>query len=130
MSGAYRRGGREVFRTAAERREVGDAARVDPEKEATIAAMVTDRSIRRQAPEPVAPKGRFTSMAQALDHFNATRGRTIRFAEERGADLYQLAAEHPRFGPINGNELLLIIANHARRHAEQIREITGAAGRQ
>ncbi len=107
-----------------------DAARVDLENEAKIAAMVVNRSVRAQAPEPVAPKGRFTTVAQALDHFNATRTRTIHFAEQRGADLYQLAAEHPRFGAINGNELMLIIAGHARRHAEQIREVTGALGNQ
>ena len=47
-----------------------DAARVDPEKEAKLSAMVVNRSVRAQAPEPVAPKGRFTSVAQALDHFN------------------------------------------------------------
>jgi hypothetical protein len=101
-----------------------EEARVDPEKEAQLAARVANRSVRAQAPEPVAPKGRFTSVALALDHFHAVRMSTIRFAEERGGDLYHLAAEHPRFGSLNGAELMVIIAGHGRRHAEQIREIT------
>jgi|HubBroStandDraft_1064217.scaffolds.fasta_scaffold57041_1 hypothetical protein len=110
-----------------------DAASANPEKEAKLVRMVTDRTVRAQAPEPAVPTGRFTSMAQALDHFNAARTRTIQFVEKRGDDLYCLAAEHQRFGSLNGTELILIIAGHARRHAEQIREIaalpTGAAGR-
>jgi uncharacterized damage-inducible protein DinB len=98
------------------------APRSDKQREAELAALVADRAQRAQAPEPVRPAGRFTSMAQALEHFNAVRTRTIRFAEERATDLYSLAAEHPRFGPRNGLEMLLIISGHAQRHAEQIRE--------
>jgi uncharacterized damage-inducible protein DinB len=103
-----------------------ETVRADAGREAKLAAMVTDRSVRAQAPDPVAPKGRFTSVAEALDQFNAARTRTVRFAEERGGELYQLAAEHPRFGSLNGMEMLVIIAGHARRHAEQIREIAAA----
>ena len=105
-----------------------DAPRVDPEKEAMLMARVADRSSRAQAPEPVAPQGRFSNVPQALDHFSAMRARTIQFAEERSADLYHLASEHPRFGTLNGAELLLFIACHGRRHAEQIREITALLG--
>jgi hypothetical protein len=90
--------------------------------------MLTNRSVRAQAPAPATPQGRFASVGQALDHFNAARARTVQFAQDRGADLCRLVAEHPRFGSVNGNELMLIIAGHARRHAEQIREVTAAAG--
>ncbi len=106
--------------------ERAEGARVDLEKEARLLAMVTNRSVRAEAPEPVRPTGKFATVAQALDHFTAVRTRTIRFAEERRDDLYQLTAEHPRFGSLNGTELLLIVAGHGRRHTEQIREITAA----
>jgi uncharacterized damage-inducible protein DinB len=102
-------------------------SRVDPEKEAKLAAMVADRSARANAPEPVRPNGRFTSVEQALDHFTMVRSRTVQFAEERGADLYLLAGQHPRFGALNGAEMIVFIAAHGRRHAEQIREIADAA---
>jgi uncharacterized damage-inducible protein DinB len=104
-----------------------EEARVDLEKEEKLAAMVADRSSRANAPEAVAPNGRFTSVEQALDHFNMVRMRTVQFAEERGADLYLLAGQHPRFGALNGAEMIVFIAAHGRRHAEQIREIADAA---
>lgn len=102
-------------------------ARVDPEKEEKLAAMVANRSSRANAPEAVAPNGRFTSVDQALDHFIIVRTRTVQFAEERGADLYLLAQQHPRFGTLNGVEMIVFIAAHGRRHAEQIREIRATA---
>ncbi|HEY1758990.1 MAG TPA: DinB family protein [Bryobacteraceae bacterium] len=96
----------------------------DLEKETKLAALVANRSVRAQAPGPVEPKGRFSSLAEALDHFHTQRMRTIQFVEERSGDLYRLTAEHLRFGALNGAEMVVIIAGHGRRHAEQIREIT------
>jgi DinB family protein len=98
----------------------------DKRKEVALAARVVDRSTRRQAPEAILPKGRFTSLADGLEQFHAARGRTVQFARERAADLYTLASAHPVFGPLNGVEALTIIAAHARRHAEQIREVRAA----
>lgn len=103
-----------------------DAPRSDKQRETELSAMVTNRSRRAEAPVPVRPVGRFTSVVEALQHFNNVRDNTIRFAEERAADLYSLAADHPRFGPRNGVEMLLILAGHAQRHAEQIREARAA----
>jgi len=103
-----------------------DAPRIDKDKEAGLLARVPDRSTRVKAPEAVVPAGRFTTLEQALEQFNAGRTRSIQFAEDRCDDLYCLASEHPRFGPVNGVELLIIIAGHSRRHAEQIREARAA----
>jgi hypothetical protein len=100
-----------------------EAPPADKLKEEALAARVVDRSTRRQAPETVVPKGRFTSLAEGLEQFHSARRRTVQFARDRSADLYSLASAHPVFGPLNGVEALIIIANHARRHAEQIREI-------
>ncbi len=106
--------------------EYTEAPPEDKEKEAALAARVVDRSTRRQAPETVLPKGRFTSLAEGLERFHAARARTLQLAQERAADLYTLASAHPVFGPLNGVEALIIIAGHARRHAEQIREVRAA----
>jgi len=103
-----------------------DAPRVDKAKEADLTARTPDRSSRVKAPEAVVPAGRFQTLAQALEQFNAGRTRSIQFAEERSEDLYSLAAEHPRFGPLNGMELLIIVAGHSRRHGEQIKETRAA----
>jgi len=103
-----------------------DAPRIDKDKEAGLMARVPDRSTRVKAPEAVVPAGRFTTLEQALEQFNTGRTRSIQFAEDRCDDLYCLASEHPRFGPVNGVELLIIIAGHSRRHAAQIRETRAA----
>ena len=103
-----------------------DAPRIDKEKEAGLMARVPDRSTRVKAPEAVLPAGRFTTLAQALEQFNAGRTRSVQFAEDRCDDLYCMASEHPRFGSVNGVELLIITAGHSRRHAAQIRETRAA----
>ena len=106
--------------------EYTEATPEDKAKEVSLAARIVDRSSRRQAPETVLPKGRFTSLAEGLEHFEGARGRSLQFARERAADLYTLASMHPAFGPLNGVEALIIIASHSRRHAEQIRETRAA----
>lgn len=103
-----------------------DAPRVDKEKEAGLMTRIPDRSTRIQAPETAWPTGRFATLGQAIEQFNAGRTRSIQFAEERCHDLYRMASAHPRLGPMNGVEFLIIIAAHARRHAEQIRETRAA----
>jgi len=106
-----------------------EAARIDKKKEAEIVAQFPDRSTRHSAPEAARPTGRFASLAQALERFNAVRNQVVRFAEDRQPDLYRLTTEHRRLGTVNGAEMLLIIAGHARRHADQIREIKAALGK-
>jgi uncharacterized damage-inducible protein DinB len=96
---------------------------IDKEKEGALFKRVSDRSNRAQAPEAVVPNGRYGTLAAALEEFNTRRTRSIQFAKDRCDDLYYLAAEHPRFGPMNGAEVMMIIAGHANRHAAQIREV-------
>ena len=103
-----------------------DEPRIDKQKEAGLLVRVADRSARAQAPEAVVPNGRFATLAQALEQFNVNRSRSIQFAQDRSDELYYLAAEHPRFGPMNGAEFLMVITAHARRHAAQIQEVRAA----
>jgi uncharacterized damage-inducible protein DinB len=103
-----------------------DTPSADKEKEAGLLVRVADRSTRAQAPEAVVPTGRFTTLEQALEQFNANRNRSVQFAQDRSGELYYLAAEHPRFGPMNGAEFLILITAHARRHAAQIDEVRAA----
>jgi uncharacterized damage-inducible protein DinB len=103
-----------------------DAPRIDKEKEAGLLVRIADRSTRAQSPEAVLPIGRFTTLEQALEQFNVNRTRSIQFANDRSDELYYLASEHRRFGPMNGAEFLIIIAAHARRHAAQIQEVRAA----
>jgi DinB superfamily len=106
--------------------EAQPAPPVDKHREAMLASGVASRATRAQAPAPVQPTGRFSTLVEALDQFASARARSIQFAEERGADLYSLAARHPFFGPLNGAEVMLLMAAHSRRHAAQIREVRSA----
>lgn len=109
-----------------EKAEKRDTPNVDKEKEAGLMARVPDRSTRVKAPEAVVPNGRFATLEQAVEEFNARRARSIQFAEDHSDDLYCLVCEHQRFGKVNGVEMLIIAAGHSRRHAEQIRETRAA----
>lgn len=103
-----------------------DAPSIDKEKEAGLMARIPDRSMRVKAPDTVLPSGRFSTLGEALEQFNTGRTRSIQFAEDRCDELYSLASEHPRMGPMNGVEFLIIIAGHSRRHAAQILETRAA----
>jgi uncharacterized damage-inducible protein DinB len=103
-----------------------DSPDIDKDREATLLERVADRSKTAQAPETVRPSGRFTGLSQALAAFDATRAETKSFAETCQTDLYFLAEAHPRFGPLNGYEFVLLMAGHVRRHTAQIREIRAA----
>src|SRR5437588_12448039 len=105
-----------------------DTPRIDPQIEAELAARVRNRATKAEAPEAARPVGRFATLAEAREQFNAARARSVRFATERAGDLYSISADHPRFGSMNGVEFLTIIAGHALRHAEQIRETRAALG--
>lgn len=96
---------------------------LNKEHEGELHARVKSRSTRAEAPEPVRPTGRFASLTEATYAFQTARARTIQFAEQQGAEVYTRAESHPRFGSLNGAEMLLIIAGHAQRHAAQIREL-------
>jgi hypothetical protein len=96
--------------------------RIDGSREVALGLAIADRSTRAVAPDVVRPADRYATLADALAGFHQARSRTVELAKARYADLYSLDLEHRRFGPVNGIELMVIIAGHARRHAAQIRE--------
>jgi uncharacterized damage-inducible protein DinB len=102
--------------------EAGAPAERDAAKEAAIRERMLDRSNRRTAPEAVHPNGKYGSISEALQEFNAARDETLRFATEQGVNLLSRSASHPVLGPLNGVEALLLIAGHGRRHTAQMRE--------
>lgn len=92
-----------------------------PEREARMAAGVSGRATRVQAPATALPTGRFASLPEAMQAFTAVRLRTIEFVET-GVNLRSMEVTHPSFGQISGYELAMIMAAHVVRHAAQIRE--------
>ncbi len=89
---------------------------------------VANRSRKVSAPERAHPTGRFPTLAAALEQFSQSRARSIDFVEHCDKDLRAHTAPHPLFGPITGQEYLIILALHPARHAAQIREVRSTLG--
>lgn len=100
----------------------GAALPEDSQKESELAARMVDRMERRQSPDALRPTGRFATLASALEAFQSQRRRAAEFAKQHAAELGTFSASSPRWGVLNGREVLLLIAGHSLRHAAQIRE--------
>jgi hypothetical protein len=94
-----------------------------PNRRTELAAKLTNREARAEAPEVAQPKGRFATLAEALAAFNDVRVRTLEMAKQRAHELSTLELDHPRFGKMDGVGMMVVIAGHSRRHADQIRTL-------
>lgn len=104
-----------------------EAPMVNKAREAQIAAVGRDRSKKIQSPDVGKPAGRFSTLTQAVERFQAARKKTIQFTESCAEDLRCKVTTHPMIaGPVNCYEILLMIAAHPHRHAQQIEEIKAA----
>lgn len=90
---------------------------------AVILRDVPLREQRFQAPEAVIPKDKFTSAGEAMAALRASRESLGEILTQRSSELRQMQVEHPLMGIISGYEAFLLVAAHARRHANQMREI-------
>ena len=93
-----------------------------------IAKTVTDRTHRRQAPEPVRPTGKWPDAKDLLDEFQNTRSRSGQFVAGCNGDLRNRFMPHPLFGRLDCYQWLLLLGAHAERHAKQIEEIKAESG--
>lgn len=107
--------------TAQRRPRSADAAN----REQVFLQVVADRSRKMQAPESGRPRGRFATLAEAAEQFEATRDGVIQFVEQHPEDLRasEVTHPHPAAGTVSTHEMVIIIAKHAERHAKQIHEI-------
>jgi len=108
-----------------EKAERRDAPMCNPEREALIELRGLDRTRKFESPSEARPVDRFPTLDAALKHFLASRERTIRYVESiaEGRNLRAEGTAHPLIGPANCYEMLLMMAAHPLRHAQQIEEI-------
>ena len=92
-------------------------------KDELILDKVPVRSTRVKGPEGVMPTGRWPDFEELLRQFEATRQRTIGFAEATLADLRAYAFQHPFLGPLDCYQWLLFLATHCERHVGQMEEV-------
>jgi hypothetical protein len=104
-----------------EKRRPTDAA-PELQKDPVIQQVALDRSRRLPCPEQARPTGRYASLAEAADAFQASRQRTIAFIESTNEDLRGSTCIHP-MGVFDSYQLVIIMALHPERHALQIEQI-------
>jgi hypothetical protein len=73
------------------------------------------------APEMVAPKGRFETLAEALQVFRERRTSTMDLARSLDVAFDAHHAPHPILGPLDIGQWLLLAATHGERHAAQMK---------
>jgi hypothetical protein len=87
----------------------------------TVLAMVPDRSVKRQAPEPLKPTNRFGSPAAAQKHFLESRTATEEYLTSTPG-LRAHIGDSP-LGKLDGYEFVLFTAAHSERHTKQMLEV-------
>jgi hypothetical protein len=97
-------------------------------KDALVAQAIPDRTIRREAPEPVRPTGQWPDANELLAEFERTRQRTTEFAATTQGDLRSYFVPHMALGELDCYQWLLVLSLHGARHAQQIEEIRAAPG--
>ena len=85
--------------------------------------LVTDRSQKFKAPEPIAPKKRWADPQEAVAHFKESRDRNIAYVESTQDDLRNHFMPHPAAGMLDGYQWLLLMSGHTERHVAQIEEV-------
>jgi hypothetical protein len=95
------------------------------EREPVLYARIAARGHKVVAPELAHPKGRYTTLGDAVGAFLDARERTVKWLEKCDFDLRRHAVEHPALGPASAYEFVLIMAAHPARHARQIQEGRG-----
>jgi hypothetical protein len=98
---------------------------INLEREAKMLARGADRSRRMESPPEGHPTGAYPTLADALEHFQESRARTMEFVRSNQEDLRSKVTWHPILKQANCHEMLLGMGLHVLRHAKQIEEIKG-----
>lgn len=79
-----------------------------------------NRSIKVKAPTVFEPSGVFKTKEAALKAFNKNRETTLKFAETTTINLKTISFPHMLLGMLNGEDWIVFVAGHTRRHIAQI----------
>jgi hypothetical protein len=108
----------QVMRTERRAEPLPDAAEADRQ----VLAMVSDRSQRFEAPDPLQPAGSFDTPQEALEHFLARRERTLEFVRTT-PDLRLYAMGFGGGPDRDAVQWATFIAGHTIRHTLQLRQV-------
>ncbi len=88
---------------------------------------IPDRSSKLKAPEPLIPSNRFRTPAESLQHFKASRAKTVTFLTET-KDAREHAMDSPLGKKLDVYQWVLFIGAHSERHTKQILEVKSDPG--
>ena len=92
-------------------------------KEPLVMGLANGRGNKLTAREAARPLGRWPDSGELIAEWRGARARTIAFATETQADLRNHFFPHITFGDLDCYQWLLVLGQHAARHALQIEEI-------
>ncbi|MES2005763.1 MAG: DinB family protein [Bacteroidota bacterium] len=96
------------------------------EKVATIAARVSNRNNKIDAPPFLLPSPGSKSVADLVEKIRAERLLIVKAIEEKDLALYSKEFPHRLFGELTAYEWINLVDTHARRHMEQLLELLAA----
>lgn len=88
-----------------------------------VVAMLTDRSHKAQAPEPIKPGKQFADTKTALQAFVSRRDSTIDYLKTTQDDLKDHFLPGTPIGTLDAYEMLIFLAAHSERHTLQVEEV-------
>jgi len=92
-------------------------------QEDKLVAGITDRSHKFQVPDAFKPTGRWSTQADILKAFNASRDKNIELVKNTSeADLRSRMGQSP-LGELDAHGWMLFMAGHSARHTKQIEEM-------
>lgn len=97
-------------------------------KEQKLAATITDRSQKAQAPEFLQPAHRWKDQATLAAHFRQSRDSAIEYLQTTNDGLRDHFLPHPAAGLLDAYQWFVLIAEHTARHVKQIEEVKASPG--
>jgi DinB superfamily len=105
---------------------------VDPDKKSAVTddfilKAVVNRTQKFQAPEILRPTHRFATPQETIEHFKASRERTIAYVRNTQDDLRGHFGDHPVLKTMDAYQWILLISAHSQRHTAQLNEVKANA---
>lgn len=105
-----------------------DASKKSEVKDEEVLQIVADRSTKATAPERLQPTGRWPTKQAVMDHFKASRDRTIEYIQTTQDPLRRHFMQNRTAGMLDAYQWILVISAHSQRHIDQIKEVMAHPG--
>lgn len=94
-----------------------------------VVKALSDRSTKRKTYEALEPaSAKFSSVADALQAFAASRQKLIEYIKTTPDDMRNHIAIETPMGPLDAYQLVLLISSHSNRHLQQLNEVKADPG--